>query len=72
MIPLLEDVLIEGLVPTRSEARRMMRQGAVKVDGKPTLHIAEFLMPGEHVVTVGKRRKAEVAVSEHGDILCGT
>ena len=53
-----------GLVGSTSEGMRMVKQGAVRIDGErvgdPTLEIPA----GEtHVIQVGKRRFARVTVS---------
>ena len=50
-----------GLVASRSEGRRMIAQGAVRIDGKPVTDALVWrsrLVPGEaeRVVSVGKRR----------------
>ncbi len=50
-----------GLVSSRSEARRLIRQGAVRIDGKPVAD--ERLAPGHlagKVIQVGKRRFVRV------------
>ena len=52
-----------GLVASTSEALRMIRQGAVRIDGErvddPQLRLARG---SEHVYQVGKRRFARVAL----------
>lgn len=54
------DLLHEaGLVQSRSEARRLIEQGGVRVNGEPVTKIDATLTPpsaGEIVVQVGKRR----------------
>src|SRR5699024_3477115 len=52
-----------GLVPSTSEAHRMLKQGAVKIDGKRTQDRALTLEPGTYVVQVGKRRFARVILT---------
>ena len=48
-----------GLAPSRSEARRLINQGAVEVNGHQiTVHVVD-LMPGD-VIRVGKHRFARV------------
>ena len=50
-----------GLVESTSEARRMMEQGAVRVDGeKITDFYKEIPVPSSHVYQVGKRIAARV------------
>ena len=50
-----------NFAPSNSEARRLVSQGAVRVDGK-TIKDANFrFVPGEHkVLEVGKRRVARI------------
>ncbi len=68
---LLSKVLVQaGLAASNSEARRLMSQGGVKVDGKsagdPKMTIS--LNSGESlVIQVGKRRIAKVSVVTPGD-----
>ena len=49
-----------GLVPSASEANRMLKQGAVKVDGERVTDRDRILDAGTYVVQVGKRRFARV------------
>ncbi len=52
-----------GLVPSTSEALRMIRQGAVRIDGERVSDTAlEIEAGGVHVYQVGKRRFARVRV----------
>ena len=53
-----------GLVGSTSEARSMLRQGAVRLDGE-RVEDAElrFAAGAKHVVQVGKRRVARVSVA---------
>ncbi len=52
-----------GLVPSTSEGLRMLRQGAVRIDGERVHERDTVLRPGATVVLqVGKRRFARVAV----------
>lgn len=52
-----------GLVSSTSEAMRMIKQGAVKVDGERVTDTRLVITQGEtHVFQVGKRRFARVAV----------
>jgi len=57
LLELLEEL---GLVASRGEARRLVNQGAVSIDGRgveaPTLRLA----PGAYLIKVGKRRFARV------------
>jgi tyrosyl-tRNA synthetase len=54
-----------GLTPSTSEALRMLKQGAVKVDGQ-RIDNRELSFRGgaEHVLQVGKRRVAKVTFSD--------
>jgi len=61
MAPLLKAA---GLVPSTSEANRMLKQGAVKVDGERVEDRERVLAAGKtYVVQVGKRRFARVTVA---------
>ncbi|MGA1094023.1 MAG: S4 domain-containing protein, partial [Burkholderiaceae bacterium] len=53
-----------GLVSSTSEAMRMIKQGAVKIDGdKLDDHQLQVQVGSEHVYQVGKRRFARVRVT---------
>ncbi|MGH8427230.1 MAG: tyrosine--tRNA ligase [Gammaproteobacteria bacterium] len=53
-----------GLVPSTSEANRMIAQGAVRVDGERVEDRELRLVAGEtYVIQVGKRRYARVTIS---------
>ena len=52
-----------GLVASTSEAGRMIKQGAVKIDGEKVDDKALTLPKGsEHVIQVGKRRFANIKI----------
>ncbi|HEX5314485.1 MAG TPA: tyrosine--tRNA ligase [Gammaproteobacteria bacterium] len=54
-----------GLVPSTSEANRMLQQGAVRVDGERVENRELRLAAGKtYVIQVGKRRFARVAIAE--------
>jgi tyrosyl-tRNA synthetase len=59
LLELLESL---GLVASRSEARRLVAQRAVAVDGEPVRDAAFRLGPGSHLLKVGKRRFARVRI----------
>jgi tyrosyl-tRNA synthetase len=61
MLPI---VLTEaGLTPSNSEARRLIRQGAVEVDGKRVTDLEyELAADREHLIRVGKRRFRKVRI----------
>jgi tyrosyl-tRNA synthetase len=44
-----------GMTPSSSEARRMIRQGAVDVDGERVADVNARMTHGDHLVRVGKR-----------------
>ena len=55
--PSLTTVLADaGVVSSRSEARRLIRQGAVSIDGERVTDERIQVGSGDHVVQVGKRR----------------
>ncbi|MBC7780990.1 MAG: tyrosine--tRNA ligase [Proteobacteria bacterium] len=52
-----------GLVPSTSEAYRLIEQGAVRVDGDRLVDRARALSPGEQILLqVGKRRFARILI----------
>ena len=61
-----EDLIVNvifdaGLLKSKGEVRRMVKQGAVKLDGKPVDDIKKTLTPnGEQILKVGKRRFLKV------------
>ena len=59
---LIVNVLFDaGLLKSKGEARRMVKQGAVKLDGKPVEDIQKTLTPnGDQILKVGKRRFLKV------------
>ncbi len=59
---LIVNVLFDaGLLKSKGEARRMVKQGAVKLDGKPVDDIQTALTPnGDQILKVGKRRFLKV------------
>jgi len=56
-----------GLVPSTSEARRMIQQGAVEIDRRRVISSEETLAPGsEYLIQVGKRRFKRVVLEGAG------
>jgi len=56
-----------GLVPSTSEARRMIQQGAVEVDRRRITSTEETLVPGSaYLIQVGKRRFKRVVLEGAG------
>ncbi|MBK7948716.1 MAG: tyrosine--tRNA ligase [Deltaproteobacteria bacterium] len=60
---LLEVLVDAGLAPSRAEARRLVEQGAVTLDGARAMDGGMMIVLGEHVLQVGKRRFARVRIS---------
>lgn len=59
----LVELLVDAkLVPSRGEARRLVEQGAVTVDGARASDGTMIVPLGEHVLQVGKRRFARVQI----------
>ena len=57
------EVLVEAeLAPSKSEARRLVQQGAVSVDRERLSDPTCVLEPGEKLIQVGKRRFARVRI----------
>lgn len=56
VVKLFELLVDAGLAPSRSEARRLVEQGAVSLDGARVSEPTMDVLPGEHLVQVGKRR----------------
>ncbi len=61
-VPLVRALQEAQLVASASEARRLLTQGAVKVDGERVSDFKAELAPGTHLVQVGKLRAARVTV----------
>lgn len=62
---LLANILKEsGLTSSTSEARRLIKQGAVKVDGEKVIEVEKELPPGVYLLQVGKRRFKKVRLQE--------
>ncbi len=63
---LLRALLVAKLIPSRSEGRRLLRQGAIDVDGQPIESFDIVLHPGA-VVRVGKHRFLRIVDSDKRD-----
>jgi tyrosyl-tRNA synthetase len=62
--PKLFEVLVDAeLAASRSEARRLVQQGAVSIDRERCEDPTRVLEPGEFLIQVGKRRFARVRLS---------
>jgi tyrosyl-tRNA synthetase len=58
------DIIMElDFSPSKSEARRLAKQGGVYIDGEKTEDIEQTLPSGEYVMKVGKRKFAKLIVS---------
>jgi tyrosyl-tRNA synthetase len=53
-----------GLVPSTSEARRLIQQGGVEVDRRRVSDANEILPPGAYTIKLGKRRVFRVVIEE--------
>ncbi|MDP2910386.1 MAG: tyrosine--tRNA ligase [bacterium] len=52
-----DDLLVElGLVASKTEARRMIAQGGVKIDGQKVANLEEIMVKSGMVISVGKRK----------------
>jgi len=59
-LSLIDALLALGFAQSRSEARRLVSQGGVRVDGARAVDGDSFLAQGEHLVQAGKRRFARL------------
>jgi tyrosyl-tRNA synthetase len=59
---LLDALVALGLARSNSEARRLVAQGGVSVDGQTVADAAQRLAPGSHLLRVGKRRFARIRI----------
>jgi tyrosyl-tRNA synthetase len=55
-----------GLVPSTSEARRLIQQGGVEVNRRRILDANEVLPPGKYTIQLGKRRVFRVIIEGAG------
>lgn len=51
-------------VPSTSEARRLIQQGGVEVDGQKAIDANTVLSPGGHTVRLGKRRAFRLIIAQ--------
>lgn len=63
---LFEVLVAAELAPSRSEARRLVGQGAVSVDGTRATDATDVLAPGERLLQVGKRRFVRIRLRDEG------
>jgi tyrosyl-tRNA synthetase len=55
-----------GLAASGAEAKRLVAQGGVSVDGHRVADVGATVAPGEHLIQVGKRRFARVGILRSG------
>jgi len=56
-----------GLVPTKNEAKRLIAQGGLKINGKKTQNVdTDLVMDEEYVIQIGKRKFKKVRGSLSG------
>ena len=60
---LVQVLLASGFASSRSAARRLIRQGGVRLDQARVEELDRTVAPGEHLLQVGKRRFARVRVT---------
>jgi tyrosyl-tRNA synthetase len=51
-----ELMVVAGLCQSKSDGRRLVDQGGVRIDGEPVESVDQIVTPGERVLQVGKRR----------------
>ena len=52
-----------GLAPSRAEAKRLIKQGALSIDGEKAVDPELVLQPGRYVIRLGKKRFMDLAVA---------
>lgn len=62
--PLLNALVEAELVSSTSEAKRLLRQGGISVDGARVEDVQHLLALGEHAVRAGKKRWATFVIAE--------
>jgi len=62
-LPLVRALVDAGLAPSTSDARRLIAQGAVRLDGARVTDVKLELKPGTSLVQVGKLRAARLKLS---------
>jgi len=61
----LVDALVEAeLVASNGEAKRLLRQGGISVDGLRIEDVHHALISGEHAVRAGKKRWAKIVIAD--------
>jgi tyrosyl-tRNA synthetase len=62
--PLINALVEAELVASNSEAKRLLRQGGISVDGNRIEDVQHLLLAGEHSVRAGKKRWATIIIGE--------
>ena len=62
--PLINALVEAELVTSNSEAKRLLRQGGISVDGTRVDDVQHLLLAGEHAVRAGKKRWANIIIGE--------
>jgi tyrosyl-tRNA synthetase len=62
-VPLVRALLETGLITSTSDGRRLVAQGAVRLDGSRVSDVKAELGPGNYLVQVGKLRAARLRVA---------
>jgi tyrosyl-tRNA synthetase len=55
-LPIPDLLLVAGLCRSKSQGRRLVEQGGVRIDGQPVDSVDYLVLPQEKVLQVGKRR----------------
>jgi tyrosyl-tRNA synthetase len=59
-----ELLVVAGLCQSKSEGRRLVQQGAVRIDGEAVESVDQAVAPGEKVLQVGRRRFVRLVLPE--------
>jgi tyrosyl-tRNA synthetase len=59
-----ELLVATGMCQSRSEGRRLVHQGGVRIDGEPVESVDQVVAPGEKVLQAGKRRFVRLVPTE--------
>lgn len=63
--PLVEILISTGFAPSKSEARRLIEQGAVKINSEPIKDVGYvYKAPGENVLQVGKLKIVKIRIND--------
>jgi tyrosyl-tRNA synthetase len=62
-VEIIEIIVVASFAASRSEARRLVGQGAVRIDGVRVRDLSSRYGPGDYVLQVGKRRFARIRVA---------